>query len=342
VGPPVLTRCVLLLVLLAVPACHGGATASPESGVPMRRLAAPAGHLFGTAWLPDGRIYFGHATDAGAQPETWRIPASGGGAEQLALPSVPTCRFTEFLHVTGLPDGRLGLTRVCHGSSPDRDAIDTGALDPRTGRYEPLAPLGDTNPSAVTWRKDLRAGFVSYSSAICAGLAAITRKGPRRVAAPVTLDGRTWHLDEDVFAPGDTDCTGRGRADLPVLSPDGRLLYFVASPASVGVSGTARLDVPWNLYRWPEPAGRPEPLLRDLGTPVGLAISPDGRQLAVCGQRGGQYGLWLVDSSTGSSRKLADGKLVDPSFSPDGRHLAAIFRQDGDHAFLQVLDLPRG
>jgi len=307
----------------------------------MHRLAAPAGHLFGTAWLPDGRIYFGRATDAGGQPETWRIPASAGGAERLRPPSVPTCRFTEFLHVTALPDGRLGLTRFCHGATPDRDAIDTGALDPRTSRYERLAPLGDTNPSAVTWRAGLRTGFVSYSSAICASLAGLTGKGPQRLPGPLTLDGRTWRLDEDVFAPGDTDCTGRGRADLPVLSPDGRLLYFVASPASVGVSGTTRLDVPWNLYRWSQPGGHPKPLLRDLGTPVGLAISPDGRQLAVAGQRDGEYGLWLVDSSTGSARKLAAGKLVDPSFSPDGRRLAAIFRQDGDHAFLQVLDLPR-
>jgi hypothetical protein len=31
---------------------------------------------------------------------------------------------------------------------------------------------------------------------------------------------------------------------------------------------------------------------------------------------------------------------VSASFSPDGRQLAAVFQQDADHGFLEVLDLP--
>jgi hypothetical protein len=88
---------------------------------------------------------------------------------------------------------------------------------------------------------------------------------------PVTLDGKTWRLDEDVFANA-TDCSDRGRAVLPVLSPDERQLYFLASPESVGVSGSyAREETPWRLYRWTvadgRPSGDPQQVTPDLGKP---------------------------------------------------------------------------
>jgi hypothetical protein len=333
----------VVAVLLAVSACAGGVTASPEGDVPMRLLAAPAGNMFNIAWLPDGRIYFGRAVEGGGDAETWRIPGSGGTAVRLRLPDQPGCRRTEYMRVEPLPDGQLGLTRYCSKDFPL--ATDTGAVDPRSVRFRPLAPLGDLNPSAVTWRKGLRRGFLSWTTGSCAGIAPLTRQGPQRLPDPATLDGKTWRLDEDVFAPGDADCTDRGRADLPVLSPDERHLYFLASPESVGVSGSfAREETPWRLYRWTltdgRPDGQPSEMTGDLGKPLGLGISPDGRSLAFAGQRHGRYGLWLLDASTGAVRRLARGKFMDAAYSPDGRHLAAIFQQDGDHCYLHVLDLP--
>jgi len=321
-----------------VSACDVGGNGSPDGEASTRRLAAPTGTLFNVAWLPDGRIYFGRAVDAGGRPETWRIPASGGTAEQLRLADQPGCRLTKYLRVAALPDGQLGLARFCSKDPPL--ATDTGAVDPRSGRYQPLAPLGDLNPSAVVWRKGLRSGFISYTTGTCAGLAPLSRRGPQRLPGPVTVDGRSWRLDEDVFAPGGADCTDRGRADLPVLSPDERLLYFVASPESVGVTGRARTTVPWNLYRWPLTGAQPQELTRGLGQSVGLAISPDGRALVFAGLRDGDFGLWLVDSSTRQVRRLAGGRFVSCTFSPDGRQVAAIADKDVDHSHLDVFDLP--
>ena len=122
------------------------------------------------------------------------------------------------------------------------------------------------------------------------------------------------------------------------------MLYFLASPESQGVSGTERREeTPWRLYRWAlsgtEPTGQPAELAAGLGKPLDLAVSPDGRALVFAGQRDSAYGLWRVDPATGQVRRLATGKYVSASFSPNGRQLAAVLQRDGDHAVLQVLTL---
>lgn len=346
-SPP--ARWWLVAVLVAVAACGGGTERRLEGDVPMRRLAAPTGSLFDLEWLPDDRLYFGRSAEAGGGGEgTWRVPVSGGAGERLPLPDRPGCRLTEYFRVQPMPGGQLGLTRYCFTYYPETAetpfAHFTGVVDPRSVRFRPLAPLGGLNPVSVTWRRDLREGFVSRTTGSCAGIAPLTRQGPQRFPDPVTLDGRTWRLDEDVIGPG-TDCTDRGRAVLPVLSPDERQLYILASPESLGVSGSYRREeTPWRLYRWTLTAGRlsgqPQQLTVDLGKPQDLAIAPTGRSLAFAGQHHGRYGLWLVNTATGAVRRLALGKVLAAAFAPDGRRLAMIFQQDPDHCYLYVLDLP--
>jgi hypothetical protein len=329
-----------VLLALASGCVRLGESGQPEASVAMRRLHTPEGSLFGAAWLRDGWIYFGRLAGP-TDYETWRVRASDGELERVRLPILAGCRLTEYLRADTLPDGRLGLARFCQPPAlSERVRIYAGAFDPGTGRYEPLAPLRDVNPSKVTWRAGLRSGYVSHTSGICAGLAPLSRQGARRFPAPVTLDGRTWRLEDHFFVPAGEDCSGRGRADLPVLAPGGKRLYFLASPGSMGVSGFARLDEPWNLYRWSPPTESPEALLRGLYDPLGLAISPDGRSLALGAKRAGRFGLWLVSTSDGSARRLASGEFGDPSFSPDGRHLVALLTKDPDHTGMYVLGLP--
>ena len=341
-GRTLLTRVVPLTMLLIASACRtwGSGAPEPHADVAMRRLPAPPGSIAEVAWLPEGRLYFDWAVDGGGESELWRMPAAGGAAQRMTFPDQPGCRKTDYLRPATLPDGRLGLIRLCL----DPPNGDTGAVDPRTSRYLPLAALGPLNPSAVTWRKDLRSGYLSRTSGSCAGIAPLTAAGPQRWPTPAALDGRTWELDGYVRARGPGYCTQWGRADLPVLSPDERWLYFVASPDSMGIGGAVRREETlWRLYRWAQsgdrPTGQPEELASGLGKPLDLEISPDGRTLAFAGQREGSYGLWRVDTTSRAVSRIASGKYASVSFSPDTRQLAAVFQQDGDHCFLEMLNL---
>jgi Tol biopolymer transport system component len=106
-----------------------------------------------------------------------------------------------------------------------------------------------------------------------------------------------------------------------------------------------REETPSRLYL-PVGAGersthrQPEQLATGLGKPLDLAVSPDGASLVFAGQRDQAYGLWLVNPSTGGVRRLAGGKYMSASFSPDGTQVAAVFQQNSDRSQLQVLQLP--
>lgn len=186
----------------------------------------------------------------------------------------------------------------------------------------------------------MQSGYVSHGSGICDGFAALTRQGPRRLPAATTIDGHTWRLDEELFQPGDADCRDQGRATSALLTPDERELVFLASRESRGHSGQARLDYPWYLYIQDLPDGKPRVLVRGFSDTRGMAVSPDGKHVAIAGRRGDEQGLWLVDIDTGDMRKLTGARFSEPAFSPDGSQLAVILSEDIERAELYVLDVP--
>ena len=337
-------RTVLIgLLAVAVTACSGiGSGGGRQEPPPGQRVQAPEGDLTGTAWLPDGQIYFARSAGLGQGLQIWSVRPQGGDARQLRLPELAGCRRTEYLRPHPLPDGRLGLARECQVEDALKDHFDLVAVDPASGRIERLARLGLGNPASVTWQDDLRRGFVSYFSDFCGSIAAVTRAGLQRSAGPTTLDGRSWQLDQDFFEPGDADCTPRGRATLPALTADGKRLAFLASPASAGVSGWQRVETPWNLYLQDLPDGQPRAVARGFVKPTGLVLAPDQRSVVVGGRRRGERGLWRVDLASGAVRSIGKGNLFDPTFSPDGRRLVAVLSHDADHAELRVLDYPAG
>jgi hypothetical protein len=339
--PAVLTvrigACLLLAGLLA--GCGLGRSApKPAPSAPGIRLELPAGFLGTTAWLPDGYVYVVRSPDPGAPDEVWRV-APGRPAEQLAMPNLAGCQRTNWLMLYAVPDGRLGLARYCIMDDPKRSHIDAVAFDPRTRQIQVLAPLGEYAPTAVSWRKDLHTGYVSYGDGKCAGFAALSQQGVTRLPEPITIDGRTWAVDQVFFTPATADCSQQGRADQALLTPDEHRMVFLASPESQGRTGDARERSPWHVYLQDLPDGRPRAVVRGFSDWRGMALAPDGRHLAVPGDRGGEHGLWMIDLDAGNMRKLTGVVLNNPSFAPDGRRLAVIHRLDDDHAELRVLDV---
>lgn len=98
-----------------------------------------------------------------------------------------------------------------------------------------------------------------------------------------------------------------------VLSTDGKQL---------AVSHFVSEDVVSRIYILPVIGGTPR-----LVTPVGPSYlhgwSPDGRRLAYCAERGGQYDIYTIDVEGGPESQLTDLPGLDdgPEYSPCGRYI---------------------
>jgi Tol biopolymer transport system component len=110
--------------------------------------------------------------------------------------------------------------------------------------------------------------------------------------------------------------------EAPALSPDGRLLAFVAgrnAKDSPGISGGADLFVS-------TPSGsRVRRLTRHSARVGGPAWSPDGRRLAFVVQnaKGDRSTLWVVGLQGRPPHRVTSGPLdLEPSWAPNGRTIA--------------------
>ncbi len=95
------------------------------------------------------------------------------------------------------------------------------------------------------------------------------------------------------------------------LSPDGKLLAI--SDQSQGRHQSL-------IYTLPVTGGKPT-----LVTPTGPSYwhgwSPDGRTLAYCGERGGEFDIYTIPAEGGTETRLTTANGLDdgPEYSPDGR-----------------------
>ena len=97
------------------------------------------------------------------------------------------------------------------------------------------------------------------------------------------------------------------------VSPDGSLL---------AISDQSQGDRKSRIYTLPAGGGTPT-----LVTPEGPSYwhgwSPDGKNLAFCGERGGEFDIYTIPAAGGSETRLTTAKGLDdgPEYSPDGRTL---------------------
>ncbi|MHA6481845.1 TolB family protein [Paenibacillus sp. strain BS8-2] len=98
-----------------------------------------------------------------------------------------------------------------------------------------------------------------------------------------------------------------------VLSPD---------HTRIAVSHHAQEDGLSRIYIFPRAGGEPV-----LVTPNGPSYlhgwSPDGRMLAYCAERNGQYDIYVIPAEGGDEVRLTDTIGLDdgPEYSPDGEHI---------------------
>ena len=88
---------------------------------------------------------------------------------------------------------------------------------------------------------------------------------------------------------------------------------------------------------------RPLPGLDTLGWVFSPALAPDGRTLAVTWSRRAQSGVYLVDLTRGSARRLAHQLLDVLRWAPDGQRLfARSFPMTGDSVRVYAIDARSG
>ncbi len=98
-----------------------------------------------------------------------------------------------------------------------------------------------------------------------------------------------------------------------VLSPDN---------TELAISHFAHEDVSSRIYIVPIGGGESR-LVTERGPSYLHGWSPDGRRLAYCAERGGQYDIHTIDIDGGPETRLTDTPGLDdgPEYSPDGRHI---------------------
>lgn len=116
-----------------------------------------------------------------------------------------------------------------------------------------------------------------------------------------------------------------------VLSPDNTRL---------AVSHFTNADAKSRIYILPLIGGQPT-LITENGPSYLHGWSPDGKRLAYCAERGGQYDIYTIAIEGGPETQLTDLPGLDdgPEYSPDGKHiwfnstrtgLMQVWRMDAD------------
>ncbi len=258
----------------------------PLSGAPPVTIADSGLGADGGTWSADGYIYFDGLTGGGTTGLV-RVPAAGGPLEQMTTVDTANGEQDHFWPVA-IPGGRGVLFTVQYRSA--RQASNIAVFDPKSGTYRTLVQ-GLTARYAPT-------GHLIYVSA-----------SGDLLAVPFDLK-RLQVRGQPVALTNKIAGRAFGAVDL-ALSSSGTLIYQV---------GEVNTDPATVAYVTRD--GRFTPV--DSGWSSSfqtLALSPDGKQLAVSIVATGEQQLWIKQLPDGPLSKLTfDGQSnYRPAWHPDGR-----------------------
>lgn len=324
----------LLAIVLAACNSPPAVSATPEPqllDVPGSPVVDKTGEFYGVAWIDDDLVVGYEPDPEDVQGRPWIIPVAGGELRPLELRLDTACRIEQFFSPARSGDGQLVLARVCQPkitaeSNPPHRERSIVVVDQADGSFRTIVRTAETADSIAV--SDHLAGAFSAGSLICQGILGIVPPNVTQLQVVVEGRGRSFSLADDP-QPGTNECDATGRADFPAVRPGTSDLTFLASPASVGVSGPERLDQPWGIYAVTAEGGS-QLLLDGISDARGLAWSSDGEWLAFGGDiadRG--KGLWAFHPETGAIGRVFDGPVDWLTWAPKGQEIAAI-TNDGD------------
>jgi WD40 repeat protein len=302
---------------------------NPHGGKRMRRFTLPKFPrptffvLALAAFAPNGRDLIAEQTG---------LEFPGGGPSVLSRLDAATGKVAQ-----SRPIGRSAAWSLARGdagrlfvTSPKDDKTYEIAADAL--RVERTYKAGGTNVAVSADGATLALGSADGRIALLDTQSGRTRRlaGRHRgehLSLEFTRDGRTLvSLDESggVVVWDVEDGTVRerfaaheGEAHGLAIAPDGRTLYTAATDARMAIwdlAGTRRLDRRF--------AAGPAMTYDHDNSPKGIAMSPNGKRLAVTQMDGS---VWLVDPRTLAvvrKAQVQEGPLLAAGFSPDGKLLA--------------------
>ena len=260
----------------------------PFAGGPSQALAKVGNQVRGGVWLPDGTIVY--SPDAGEA--LWRIGENGGEPQPLtqlrAEREERTHRWPD-----QLPGGKAILFTVDNRKTTEfYDDADIEAVTVATGERKTVL----SGSSAARY---LEPGILVFARG---GALFATRFDP----AMLEVRGSPTPVLQDVST---NIASGAVQFDL---ASSGALLW---APGGASLAGS--------LPVWIDRQGARSAPLSPMATNNQLALSPDGKRLALIERDSPKADLWILDLERGSRSRLTfDGDIADPTWTADGRRIA--------------------
>ena len=260
----------------------------PFDGGPFQDLAKVGNQVRGGTWLPDGTIVY--SPDAGEA--LWRIGEDGGEPQPLTQlrgeREERTHRWPD-----RLPGGKAVLFTVDNRKTTEfYDDADIEAVTVATGERKTVL----RGSSAARY---LEPGILVFARG---GALFATRFDP----ATLEIQGSPAPVMQEVAT---NIASGAVQFDL---SASGALLW---APGGASLAGS--------LPVWIDRQGARSAPLSPVATNNQLALSPDGKRLALIERDSPKSDLWILDLERGSRSRLTfDGDIADPTWTADGRRIA--------------------
>jgi hypothetical protein len=252
-------------------------------------------HYRDPVWAADGWIYLlATGDDSESYPGLVRV-RTGHRLEsvRVAIPGCPE-EVPSVDALFGLGDDAIGLMSRCRDAGSGR--VVTASYRLSSGTVTVLGWYPYDGSSELSWRAD-GVGYGVWNS--CAGGGIVQLTDTRSVCV-----------------------LGQG-SQRPVVG-QGDVLYFVAErcgPITPDPPSTA-------VCRWHRTTKAFDIVVGGFAAIDNFGLHLASGRLAISGQRDGKPGMWLARADE-QLRRIANERLHDPAFSPDGRQVVAVRNSDG-------------
>jgi Tol biopolymer transport system component len=255
----------------------------------------------GTMWLPDGSGLILCARDRASLPNT---PTQ---LWHVAYPGGEPYKITNDLNYYSGPVTITADSRTLLLSQSTLAVQLWVAPGGDSARARQITSAGLSGAGGFSWTPDGRLVYESEASGnIEVWVANADGTGARQLTFEPNADG------------------------YPAVSPDGRFIVFMTN-RSVG----------WSLWRMNADGSEARELVRNIDQHAQPEVAPDSRWVFYASEdSAGKDGLWKVSAEGGAPVKVLEKTVGSPSISPDGRQLAAFYRDPEPNSPLKILIMP--